>query len=56
MNISNVTTGKQVAAIMDRLDPMTKERPLFLQALEIDGKEDLVARYFDWFEKEYDEE
>lgn len=45
MNISAVKTPKDVAKIMNKLDPLSNKQVLFLQALEQNGRKDLVDAY-----------
>ena len=52
MDVTNVETGQQVKKIMDRMDPMSKNGVLFLQALAQNGKGYLVDEYEKIFAKE----
>ena len=52
MNTDKITNAKQVNAVMNRINPLSKRGPLFLQQLIIDGKGYLVDEYAKLFKEE----
>lgn len=52
MDTSKIKTPKQVNQVMNRIDPLSKKGPLFLQQLVVDGKGYLVDGYKKLFTKE----
>ena len=45
--VSGVKTPKDIELVVDRLDPSSKDIPLFFQVLEIEGKKDILDEYFE---------
>jgi len=52
MDTTPIKTAKQVNQVMNKVDPLSKKGPLFLQQLVIDGKGYLVDEYKKLFEEE----
>lgn len=43
--VNRVNSVEDISTVVNRLDPSSKDIPLFLQVLEIEGKGDLVREY-----------
>lgn len=43
--VNRVNSVEDISRVVERLDPSSKDIPLFLQVLEIEGKGDLVKEY-----------
>jgi len=50
--VNRVNSVEDITKVVDRLDPSSKDIPLFLQVLEIEGKGDLVKEYHASFVEE----
>ena len=50
--VNRVNSVEDIYKVVERLDPSSKDIPLFLQVLEIEGKGDIVKEYNASFEDE----
>jgi hypothetical protein len=56
MDLSPIKSAEHVAKVMNKLDPLSKNQVLFLQALEHNGMKNLVDQYFKTeFPEEFEE-
>lgn len=52
MNLSKIKNALQLKAVMDRLDPLSKDGVLLLQAMSNEGKGDIVKKYAKLFQED----
>ena len=55
MNTSKIKNARQLKAVMDSLDPLSKKGVLLLQAMSNDGKKDIIKGYEKLFKAMEDE-